>query len=148
MKASELAKALGGTLEGDDVELFACGGLEEARAGDLSFCKDPKHVKLVESTKASAVLLSPQWNRGAPCAIIRVADPDRACMAAARIFAPPEPVRAPGVHPSAIVDATVKIGESVHIGAFAVIEKGTGDVEGRHRHRSRLHHTLRSATWR
>ncbi len=124
MKASELAKALGGTLEGDDVELFACGGLEEARAGDLSFCKDPKHVKLVESTKASAVLLSPQWNRGAPCAIIRVADPDRACMAAARIFAPPEPVRAPGVHPSAIVDATVKIGESVHIGAFAVIEKG------------------------
>jgi hypothetical protein len=31
MKASELAKVLGGTLEGDDVELSACGGLEEAR---------------------------------------------------------------------------------------------------------------------
>ena len=44
MKASELAKALGGTLEGDDVELAACSGLEEARPGDLSFCKDPKHV--------------------------------------------------------------------------------------------------------
>ena len=35
MKASELAKALGGTLEGEDVELTACGGLEEARPGDL-----------------------------------------------------------------------------------------------------------------
>ena len=44
MKASELAKVLGGTLEGEDVELSACGGLEEARPGDLSFCKDPKHV--------------------------------------------------------------------------------------------------------
>ena len=44
MKASELAKVLGGTLEGADVDLFACGGLEEARPGDLSFCKDPKHL--------------------------------------------------------------------------------------------------------
>ena len=83
MKASELARVLGGTLEGDDVELAACGGREEARPGDLSFCKDTKHVKLVESTKASAVLLPPEWDRGAPCSVIRVADPDRACMAAA-----------------------------------------------------------------
>ena len=48
-KASELAKILGGTLEGADAELVACAGLEEARPGDLSFCKDPKHAKLVES---------------------------------------------------------------------------------------------------
>ena len=41
MKASELAAKLGGTFEGADVELSACGGLEEARPGDLSFCKDP-----------------------------------------------------------------------------------------------------------
>ena len=50
MRASELAARLDGKLEGDDVELLACGGLEEARAGDLSFCKDVKHVKLVQST--------------------------------------------------------------------------------------------------
>ncbi len=125
MKASELAKILGGTLEGADVELTACGGLEEARPGDLSFCKDPKHVKLVAETKASAVLLPPDWEHGAPCSIIRVADPNHACMAAAKLFAPPEPVRAPGVHPTAIIDPSVKLGENVHIGAFTVIEKGT-----------------------
>ena len=107
MKASELAKVLGGTLEGADIELVACGGLEEARPGDLSFCKDPKHVKLVESTKASAVLLPKDWDHGAPCSIIRVKDPNDACMKAAEIFAPPAPVRAPGVHPSAIVDPSV-----------------------------------------
>ena len=125
MKASELATALGGTLEGADVDLVACGGLEEARPGDLSFCKDPKHVKLVQTTKASAVLLPPDWSEGAPCSIIRVADPNRACMAAAKIFAPPEPVRAPGVHPTAIVDASVRLGKDVHVGAFTVIEKGS-----------------------
>lgn len=130
MKASELAKILGGCLEGSDVELSACGGLEEARPGDLSFCKDPKHVKLVLATKASAVLLPPDWDRGAPCSIIRVSDPNHACMAAAKLFAPPEPVRAPGVHPTAIVDASVKLGPNVHVGAFTVIEKGAEIGEG------------------
>ena len=130
MKASELAKILGGTLEGEDVELVACGGLEEARPGDLSFCKDPKHVALVKETKASAVLLPPDWTRGAPCSVIRVEDPNRACMAAAKMFAPPEPVRAPGVHASAVVDPSAKIGEGVHIGAFTVVEKGAEIGDG------------------
>ena len=125
MKASELAARLGGTLEGEDVEIAACAGLEEARKGDLSFCKDVKHVKLVQSTQASAVLLPPDWADGAPCAIIRVADPNHACMAAAALFAPPTPVRAPGVHPTAIVDPSVKLGEGVHVGAYTIIEKGT-----------------------
>ena len=125
MKASELAATLGGTLEGADVELSACGGLEEARPGDLSFCKDPKHVKLVETTKASCVLLPPDWTHGAPCAIIRVADPNHACMKAAELFAPPAPVRAPGVHPTAVVDPSVRLGAGVHVGAYTVIEKNT-----------------------
>ncbi|MBO7207660.1 MAG: UDP-3-O-(3-hydroxymyristoyl)glucosamine N-acyltransferase [Kiritimatiellae bacterium] len=125
MKASELASVVGGVLEGEDVELVACGGLEEARTGDLSFCKDPKHVKLVASTKASAVLLPKDWQGDAPCSVIRVEDPNLACMAAAKIFAPPEPVRAPGVHPTAVVDPSVKLGEGVHVGAFTVIEKGS-----------------------
>jgi UDP-3-O-[3-hydroxymyristoyl] glucosamine N-acyltransferase len=130
MKASEIAERLGGILEGADVDLFACGGLEEARAGDLSFCKDAKHRALVEATKASAVLLPPEWDQGAPCSIIRVADPNRACMEAAKIFAPAEPVRSPGVHPTAVVDESVKLGEGVHIGAFTVIEKGAEIGEG------------------
>jgi len=130
MKASELAHILGGTLEGGDAEIVACGGLEEARAGDLSFCKDPKHVKLVETTKASAVLLPPDWSHGAPCSIIRVEDPNRACMEAARMFAPPAPERKPGIHPTAVVDPSVKIGEDVHIGAFTVIEKDTEIGDG------------------
>ena len=130
MKASELAAVLGGVLEGPDVELNACGGLEEARPGDLSFCKDPKHVSLVQRTKASAVLLPPDWDRGAPCSVIRVKDPNHACMAAARLFAPPEPVRAPGVHPSAVVDPSVKLGAGVHVGPFTVIEKGAEIGDG------------------
>ncbi len=130
MKASELAKILGGTLEGEDVELVACGGLEEARKGDLSFCKDPKHVKLVASTAASAVLLTKEWTLGAPCSIIRVDDPNQACMAAAKIFAPPEPVRKGGVHPTAVVDPSVTLGDDVFVGPWTVIEKGARIGDG------------------
>ena len=130
MKASELAARLGGTLEGNDVELLACGGLEEARTGDLSFCKDVKHVKLVQSTQSSAVLLPPDWADGAPCSIIRVADPNRACMAAAELFAPPTPVRAPGIHPTALVDPSVTLGADVHVGAYTIIEKGSAIGDG------------------
>ncbi len=124
MKASELAATLGGALEGANVDLVACAGLEEARRGDLSFCKDPKHVAFVQETKASAVLLPKDWDHGAPCTVIRVKDPNDACMKAAAIFAPPPPVRAPGVHPTALVDPSVKLGKRVHVGAYTVIEKG------------------------
>jgi len=130
MKASDLARILGGTLEGADVDVVACAGLEEARPGDVSFCKDTKHAALVQGTKASAVLLPPAWDRGAPCSVIRVGDPDHACMAAARMFAPPEPVRAPGVHPTAIVDPSARLGEGVHVGAYTIVEKGVEIGDG------------------
>ncbi len=122
MKASELAEKLGGVLEGADVDIVACAGLEEARTGDISFCKDVKHVALVQTTKASAILLPRDWAEGAPCTIIRVDDPNLACMEAAKIFAPPSPIRKPGVHATAIVDPSVKLGANVHVGAWTVIE--------------------------
>ena len=40
MKASELAEKLGGVLEGADVEIIACGGLEEAREGVKTIMED------------------------------------------------------------------------------------------------------------
>jgi len=126
MKASELCGRIGGTLEGADVELVAAAGLDEARAGDLSFCKDPKHVKAVASTKASAVLLPRDWaHELPPCSVIRVDDPNHACMAAAAIFAPPEPERKPSVHPTAVIDPSASLGEGVYIGPWTVIEKNS-----------------------
>jgi UDP-3-O-[3-hydroxymyristoyl] glucosamine N-acyltransferase len=125
MKASELALLLEGTLYDEDVEILACAGLEEARTGDLSFCKDPKHAKLVSSSKASAVLLPVDWSGEKPACAILVSSPDAAFIKAAQTFAPPQPKRAPGIHPTAIVAEDVKIGQDVHIGPYAVIESGT-----------------------
>lgn len=130
MKASEIAKIVGGTLKGDDVEIFACASLEESRSGDLSFCKDIKHVPLVEKTKASAILLPVWWDKPVPCTQIYVEDPNLSCIAVAKIFAPPEPERPAGIHPTAIIAADVKIGDGVYIGPYTVIEKGSAISDG------------------
>lgn len=126
MTAQDLANRLGGTLEGDGAAaVSAVAGLEEARVGDLSFCKDVKHVKVVATTKATAILLPRDWKDPAPCAaVIRVDDPNVACMAAAALFAPPAPVRRPGIHPSAVIGKGVTLGKDVHVGAYTVIEDG------------------------
>ncbi len=132
LTVKELAERIGGTAEGDvSAAIGAVAGLEEARPGDLSFCKDAKHVKAVAATKATAIILPESWSDPYPCAAaIRAPSPDEACMAAAAIFAPPAPVRAPGIHPSAIVAENVSIGRNVHIGPYTVIEAGAEIGDG------------------
>ena len=132
LTVKEIAERIGGAVDGDgSAEISAVAGLEEARPGDLSFCKDPKHVKAVAGTKATALILPETWSEPFPCAAaIRVAAPDEACMAAAAIFAPPAPVRAPGIHPTAIVAENVSIGRNVHIGPYTVIERGATIGDG------------------
>jgi UDP-3-O-[3-hydroxymyristoyl] glucosamine N-acyltransferase len=46
------------------------------------------------------------------------------------MLAPPEPIRAPGVHPTAVVDPSAKLGNDVHVGPFTVIEKGAEIGDG------------------
>lgn len=131
MKASEIAAFLGARLEGDDVEITSCAGLEEARAGDLSFCKDAKHAALVATTRASALLLPSAWQAAVPpCAVIRVNDPNADCIKVAVALAPPKPERLPGIHPTAVVSPDAKIAEGVYVGPHTVIEKGSVIGEG------------------
>ena len=130
MKASEIAARLGGVLEGADVELVACAGLDESRAGDLSFCKDAKHKSNVASTKASAILLPRDWQESVPCTVIRVDDPNEACIKAASLLAPPSPQRQALIHPTAIISPEATIGNEVHIGAYTIVERGTVVEDG------------------
>jgi len=126
MTVQELAGRLGGAVTGDvSVEIVALASLAEARPGDLSFFKDPKYAKNLATTRASAVLVPQGWQ--GECAapvIIRVADPNAAFGQAAVWFAPPPVVRAPGIHPTAVIGEGVRLGQDVHVGPWTVIEDG------------------------
>jgi UDP-3-O-[3-hydroxymyristoyl] glucosamine N-acyltransferase len=72
MKLSEIAERLDGTLDGDgSIEITGVAGLKEAGEGDISFLANPKYAAMVATTKASAVIVPNDWDRSAPCALIR-----------------------------------------------------------------------------
>ena len=121
-----LAARIGGTVEGrGEVEVRGVAALADAAAGDVSFLANPRYEALLAQTQASAVVVNRAWQGSWSCAaLIRVDNPDKAFGLLAPLLGPPPVVRAPGVHPTAVVAPTAKLGRDVHVGACAVIEDG------------------------
>ncbi|OGD20690.1 MAG: UDP-3-O-(3-hydroxymyristoyl)glucosamine N-acyltransferase [Candidatus Aminicenantes bacterium RBG_16_63_16] len=116
----ELAERLGCRYEGDgDALVRGVASLEDARPGDLVFLGRPKYRRLLEGTKASAVIVPPDESfRGLPVLIAE--DPHLAFVRAVELFF--EPYRPePGIHPTALVSGSAEISGGVSIGAFSVI---------------------------
>src|SRR2546422_7035487 len=58
MKLAEIAQKLGCRIEGNaELEITGVAGLENAQPGQLTFLSNPKYRALVETTRASAILL-------------------------------------------------------------------------------------------
>lgn len=123
MKLSELATYLGAELLGEqDPEITGVAGIEEAESGQLTFVANPKYVAAVKSTRASAVVVSPDFPETS-LPTLRIRNPDLAFARAIECFYQP-PAYAPGIHPTAVIDPTASIGPNAHIGAYAVVGAG------------------------
>jgi UDP-3-O-[3-hydroxymyristoyl] glucosamine N-acyltransferase len=126
--AQHIAEIVKGQLVGDpDLVITGVASLKEAKAAQASFLGNKKYQHQLESSAASLVLVSKDVaagsERGGKTFIV-CDNVDYSFSQVIMIFAPPKIEYAPGVHPSAVVDATVKLGRNVHIGANAVIEAG------------------------
>ena len=127
MNIKRIADHIGGTLIGDDsVDINGMANLAEAGAGDISFFRDARYQKQLQTTAAGAVVVPAEWDGGcgAPT-VIKVDDPGAAFMEVGVFFAPPSIVREPGVHATAVIGRDVKLGDGVHVGPLSVIEDGT-----------------------
>ncbi|MFW5856517.1 MAG: UDP-3-O-(3-hydroxymyristoyl)glucosamine N-acyltransferase [Planctomycetota bacterium] len=119
-----LAEAIGAELAGDPaVEVRGVAGLAEAEPGDLTFLANPKYVALLAATRATAAIVGRETT-DAPCALLRVANPDLAFAQAVGRMAPPPPAPAPGVHPSAWVAPDATLGTDAAVGPHAVVDAG------------------------
>ena len=119
MKLSEIASALNARLEGADCEITGVAGIEEAGAGQLTFVANPKYAAAAKTTKASAVIVDDAFPAiAAPT--LRTKAPYLAFARALEFFYRP-PQYAPGVHPTAVVHPSAKIGRNAHIGAYVVV---------------------------
>ncbi|NDD57431.1 MAG: UDP-3-O-(3-hydroxymyristoyl)glucosamine N-acyltransferase, partial [Verrucomicrobia bacterium] len=114
---AEIAELIGGKLEGDGgVSISGVADLQGAGPNDLSFFAHPRYESAARQTKAAALLVGPMAPKDLGRARIRVANPSTAFTRVAMLFAPAEPPRLAGVHPSAVVDARAKVGRDVGIG--------------------------------
>ncbi len=126
MRLSAIASALGARLENGspDTEITGLNGIEQAGPGELTFVSNPKYGAAARSTKASAVIVAEDFP-AISTAMLRTKDPYLAFARALELFH--QPLRyAPGVHPTAVVHPTAKIGRNAHLGPYVVIDE---DVE-------------------
>ena len=121
MKLAENASALCATLEnGDpDAEITGVAGIEEAVAGQITFVANPKYAVAAKNTAASAVIVSEDFPAVAT-GMLRSKNPYLTFARAIDLF-----YRIPGydagVHPTAVIAPTAKIGKNAHIAAYVVI---------------------------
>jgi UDP-3-O-[3-hydroxymyristoyl] glucosamine N-acyltransferase len=128
MKLSEVAQRLECRLDGlPDLEIRGVAGIEHAQPGQITFLANRKYFSLLKSTRASAVLINEgvAIDREAglpPLAALRSTNPYLAFAHAIELFYQP-PRYVPGIHPTAIIAKTAKVGEGSHIGPYCYIDE-------------------------
>jgi UDP-3-O-[3-hydroxymyristoyl] glucosamine N-acyltransferase len=121
----ELAALFEGELIGDPtLKITGAGSLGEATPGEISFFTDRKYISLLRKTCASAIFVPPDFAEPINAAQIRVPNPTKAFEQVLLKFAPKPITFAPGIHPSAVVDASAQLGQRVSIQPLAIIESG------------------------
>lgn len=119
-RLSELTEMVDGWLRGDGgITITGVGHLEDAGPGDIAFLDGVRHKALGEKCRAAALIVPPDVEiREKP--FIVTEDPRLAFSKILELFASdrrPEP----GVHPTAVLGANVKLGKDVSIGANAYV---------------------------
>src|SRR5919198_5000222 len=115
-----------GELVGDPkLTITGAASLAEATSGEISFFANRKYIGLLRKTRASAVFVPSDFAEPLAAAQVRVSNPTKAFEQVVLKFAPKPITFAPGVHPSAIVGSSVRLGERASIQPHAVIEEGS-----------------------
>lgn len=120
MKLSELAEKIGGEVLGDpSVEVTGVAPLESAGPGQITFLANAKYIKMLETTRATAVIVGPDV-RADNVTLVKVKDPYFAFVQVVIALAGYRKHPFVGVHPKAHVDPTATVGENtvIYSGCF------------------------------
>jgi len=123
MKLSNIAQALNARLENasPDTEITGVAGIEQAARGQLTFVSNPKYNAAAKTTQASAVIVAENFP-AISTGMLRSQNPYLAWAKAIELFYR-APSYASGIHPTAVVHPTAKLGKNAHIGPYVVIDE-------------------------
>ncbi|WP_226571825.1 UDP-3-O-(3-hydroxymyristoyl)glucosamine N-acyltransferase [Mangrovibacter yixingensis] len=124
IRLADLAQQLDAELHGDgDIVITGVASMQSAGEGQITFMVNPRYREHLAQCLASAVVMTPDDLPYAKSAALVVKNPYVTYARMAQILdTTPQPAK--NIAPSAVVDATAKLGENVAIGANAVIESG------------------------
>ena len=133
---SDLSARFNVELRGDgDQMIDGVGTLDTAGPTRVTFLANPSYRKQLPETQAGAVILKERDASVCPTNCLVAGDPYLAYARLAALF-DPRPAVAPGIHPTAVISPTAKIGKDVSIAAHVVIadncEVGDGVVDAKH----------------
>ncbi len=130
---AEAAAAAGGELVGGDpgLRITGVGPLQTAGASEVSFLDNRRYLPLLAECQAAAVVLAPELLPRLPPGGVAIVT-KQAYLGFGRIARAlhPQPAPRPGIHATAVVDPSARIGVGVEIGPFAVVEAGAEVAEG------------------
>ena len=124
IRLADLAQQLDAELHGDgDIVITGVASMQSAQPGHITFMVNPKYREHLGLCQASAVVMTQDDLPFAKSAALVVKNPYLTYARMAQILdTTPQPAQ--NIAPSAVIDATAKLGNNVSIGANAVIESG------------------------
>ncbi len=130
----DIVAALGGERLGPGgLRVERIGPLEGATPATIAFLANPRYRAQLDGSAAGCVIVAPALREAAAARGAAIVTPDP-YLYFARLTqwwaARTRPREAAGVHPSAVVDASARLGAGVHVGALAVLEAGAEIGEG------------------
>lgn len=129
LSARELAAFLSGTVDGDpEVVVVRPSKIEEGGEGTISFFGNPKYEDYVYQSTASILLVDKNFHPRQPIqpTLIRVEDVYASIAKLLDKFGQVSPgANGSGIPADASVHSSVRLGENISIGHFAVIEENT-----------------------
>jgi UDP-3-O-[3-hydroxymyristoyl] glucosamine N-acyltransferase len=135
MRLQEIAEKLGCRLEGDgNLEITGVAGIDHATGGQMTFLANRKYSPMLKTTAASAVFIEDgvvvERAAGlAPLAALRTSNPYLAFAQAIELFYD-APKYAPGIHATAVIASSARIGAGAHIGPYCFVDEGATIGEG------------------
>jgi len=129
MLLSEIAQRVGGRLEGPDQDIIGLAAPGRAGAGELVVVREAKFLEVALASGA-ALLLDETCFCPDTVSRIRVPVVQKAWLAVLALFDQPEPWAAPGVHPTATIEAGASVDPTARIGAYVLVRRGAKVAAG------------------
>lgn len=122
IKLKDAADFVGGIVIGNpNLEIYNIAKIEEAQEGDLTFLYLPAYEKYLETTRASAVIISPNFKKSRnDLSYIEVKNPNVALQKIITTFLKPK-LNLSGIDSSASIDPSAKLGNNIAIGKNVVV---------------------------